>query len=389
MSDNTNAVLEMLGCIYEELDIDTIEKKFMDIVSEVLSFDRTALFFVKHKKEVLHGKLSKGFDSEVIKKLRIPLKGNSVFAKPLITGMPLRIQKNTTDTEKEINLLGLKNSALIPIVNKKCVACWEVKNCHINECPAYGKKWLRCWLVAGTKCNSGSDITAEEKTMLCSRCPVFADLNVEAVEGIMLVDNSISDKPITDDTITILSILAYAVGVAINNSKLYKKTLDVSIRDDLTGLHNRRYFNERLLDEIERAQRYSEAVSILMCDIDHFKRVNDTYGHPFGDSVLCWVGDQLQKNLRKTDVISRYGGEEFAILLLNTKKTEASNIAEKIRDSIEKSLFSHLNTGIKITLSFGVATLGNDSNTFEGLLTRVDNALYSAKIQGRNRVCLC
>lgn len=389
MSDNTNAVLEMLGCIYEELDIDTIEKKFMDIVSEVLSFDRTALFFVKHKKEVLHGKLSKGFDSEVIKKLGIPLKGNSVFAKPLITGMPLRIQKNTTDTEKEINLLGLKNSALIPIVNKKCVACWEVKNCHINECPAYGKKWLRCWLVAGTKCNSGSDITAEEKTMLCSRCPVFADLNVEAVEGIMLVDNSISAKPITDDTITILSILAYAVGVAINNSKLYKKTLDVSIRDDLTGLHNRRYFNERLLDEIERAQRYSEAVSILMCDIYHFKKVNDTYGHPFGDSVLCWVGDQLQKNLRKTDVISRYGGEEFAILLLNTKKTEASNIAEKIRDSIEKSLFSHLNTGIKITLSFGVATLGNDSNTFEGLLTRVDNALYSAKIQGRNRVCLC
>jgi len=389
MSDNTNAVLEMLGCIYEELDIDTIEKKFMDIVSEVLSFDRTALFFVKHKKEVLHGKLSKGFDSEVIKKLGIPLKGNSVFAKPLITGMPLRIQKNTPDTEKEINLLGLKNSALIPIVNKKCVACWEVKNCHINECPAYGKKWLRCWLVAGTKCNSGSDINAEEKTMLCSKCPVFADLNVEAVEGIMLVDNSISDKPITDDTITILSILAYAVGVAINNSKLYKKTLDVSIRDDLTGLHNRRYFNERLLDEIERAQRYGEAVSILMCDIDHFKRVNDTYGHPFGDSVLCWVGDQLQKNLRKTDVISRYGGEEFAILLMNTKRTEASNIAEKIRDSIEKSLFSHLNTGIKITLSFGVATLGDDSNTFEGLLIRVDNALYSAKIQGRNRVCLC
>ena len=389
MSNYDTAILEMLGCIYEDLDIDTVEKKFVDIVSEVFSFDRTALFFVKHKKEVLHGKLSKGFDSEVIKKLEIPIKGNSVFAKPLITGMPLRIQKNTVDTEKEINLLGLKNAALIPIVNKKCVACWEVKNCQTKECPAYGKKWLRCWLVAGTKCNSGSDITAEEKTMLCSKCAVFADLNVEAVEGIMLVDNSISDKPITDDTITILSILAYAVGVAINNSKLYKKTLDVSIRDDLTDLHNRRYFNERLLDEIERAQRYSETVSILMRDIDHFKRVNDTYGHPFGDSVLCWVGDQLQKNLRKTDVISRYGGEEFAILLLNTKKAEASNIAEKIRDSIEKSLFSHLNTGIKITLSFGVATLGNDSNSFEGLLTKVDNALYSAKIQGRNRVCLC
>ncbi len=193
----------------------------------------------------------------------------------------------------------MTNSALIPIVNKKRVPCWEIKKCQANDCPAYGKKWLRCWLIAGTKCSDGSDVTIEEKANQCSKCQIFADLNFETIEGVMLIDNSISNKPITDEIIALLSIISHAVGVAINNSKLYMRTLDVAIRDDLTGLHNRRYFNERLLDEVERAQKYGETLSLIMCDIDHFKHVNDSYGHPFGDSVLCWVGDMLQKTCER------------------------------------------------------------------------------------------
>ncbi len=103
MPNNDITVLEMLGCIYEELDIDNIEKRFVDLVSDVFSFDRIALFFVKHKKEVLQGKLSKGFDPEIIKKIEIPIKEKSIFIKPLVTGIPVR--KDLNDADPHISLL--------------------------------------------------------------------------------------------------------------------------------------------------------------------------------------------------------------------------------------------------------------------------------------------
>ncbi len=387
MPGSDMAVLEMLGGIYEELDIDSIEKRFVDLVNDVFHFDRVALFFVKHKKGTLHGKLSRGLDSKIIENLEIPVNENSFFIKPLITGAPVR--KSDKDDDQFVEMFGLTNSALIPVVNKKRVSCWEIKNCKALDCPAYGKKWLRCWLISGSKHSDGSEITAAEKAARCARCQIFTNLSFETVEGIMLVDNSISHRPITDEMITMLSIISYTVGNAVNNSKLYMKTLDVTIRDDLTGLHNRRYFNERLSDETERAPKYGDIVSLIMCDIDHFKNVNDTYGHPRGDLVLRWVAEVLQKSLRKTDIISRYGGEEFAILLMNTGKTEALNIAEKLRQSIEKAAFGNSNGDIRITLSFGVASLGSDSNSPEGLIMKADKALYFAKARGRNQVSAC
>jgi diguanylate cyclase (GGDEF)-like protein len=203
----------------------------------------------------------------------------------------------------------------------------------------------------------------------------------------MIVDNSISNRPITDKTVTVLSIIAHTVGMAINNSKLYLKTLDVAIRDPLTGLHNRRYFNERLLDEVERASRYAEHLSLVICDIDHFKKINDSYGHPAGDTVLCGVADTLRNNIRKNDIVSRYGGEEFAMLLLNTEKAQAAAIAEKIRRAFEEGSFSLNGGDIRLTLSFGLSSFGVDSSTFEGLISCADQALYSAKARGRNMVC--
>lgn len=378
-------VLEMLGCIHEDLDIDKIEEKFVDLVADVFSFDRIALLFVKHKKEVLQGKLSKGFDQDLIENLEIPLEENSVLIRPLITGIPMINCMNGSD--RYISALRLKNFALVPVVNKKRMACWDIKKCQAADCPAYGKKWLRCWLVAGTKCSSGGDVTIVEKSAMCARCPIYRDLNLETVEGVLIADNSVSDRPITDDVITALAIIAHTVGIAINNSKMYRRTLDEAIRDDLTDLHNRRYFNERMLDEVERSRRYGGLLSLILCDIDHFKGVNDTYGHPAGDSVLRQVAEILRKTLRKSDVISRYGGEEFAALLLSTDKGQALSIAEKLRGSVEKQQFAHNSSAINVTLSFGVATFGADSNSYEGLVTSADNALYRAKAQGRNRVC--
>jgi len=388
MQDHDLSILEMFGCLYEDLDIDKIEEKFVELVNSVFSFDRTALFFVKHKKEMLTGKLAKGFNREIVRTIEVPIKSDSLLVKPLITGIPLRHEGPAGDPYTE--LLGLKRFAMVPIVNKKRAACWEINNCGERDCPAHGKRWVRCWLVSGTKCGDGNHASLADKSLQCSMCPIFTAQNhIEAVEGVMLVDNSLTDKPIPDDVVTILSIIAHTVGMAINNSKLYQRTLDVSIRDALTDLHNRRYFNERLLDEVERARRYNEPLSLIICDIDHFKRVNDTHGHPVGDTVLRWVSDVLRNTLRKNDVISRYGGEEFATVLLNTDKVQALEIAEKLRGAFAGHPFKHCSIDVAITLSFGVAVLGTDSRTFEGLVAQADKALYRAKANGRNRVCTC
>lgn len=386
MKHDDFAIIEMLTFIYEDMDIDAIEMKFVELVSKLFSFNKVGLFFLKHKKGVLQGKLCKGFDEGQISSLEIPLQESNLLTKPLITGFPIWGEEIGNDPY--ISNLQLNDFAIIPIISKKRVPCWEIKNCDVADCPAYGKKWLRCWLVSNTKCSEGYKLLPAEKKILCQDCMIFDNMTKDAsvVEGILLVNNPDPSDPISNSTITTLSAISYAVGIAINNSKIFSRTLQFAIKDELTGLHNRRYFNERLIDELERARRYDEKLSIVLVDIDHFKKVNDTYGHPVGDKMLFWLGKSFQKQFRHNDVIARYGGEEFSILLLNTSKEMAFNLANKTRAFIEDN--SEKETGlVKITCSFGLATYGEDSNSLEGLISKADKALYYAKAQGRNKVC--
>jgi len=151
-------------------------------------------------------------------------------------------------------------------------------------------------------------------------------------------------------------------------------------------LFNRRYFNERLIEEVDRSKRYDQAMSIILIDIDHFKNVNDTHGHPVGDKVLVWLSSMLREKFRQTDVVARYGGEEFSVLLLNATKQQAYTLANEVRSFIENNSGNGTN-GIKITCSFGISTFGEDSYTCDGLMAKADKALYFAKAQGRNKVC--
>lgn len=376
-------LLDMLSLVYEEMDIDAIEERFVAIVSEIFSFDRVALFFVKHRKKVLKGKLCKGFAPGTISSIEIPVVANYSFTRPLVTGFPIWGADLEPDTFTR--QLGLANYAVIPIVNQKRIACWRLKKCTATGCPAFGKQWLRCWLVPGTMCSDGNEFCGQNKMILCENCAVFKSHNTSAVEGILLIDNTLSQKVIDEKTITILSVIAHAVGIAINNSKAYSHALREAIHDDLTGLHNRRYFNERLLDEVDRARRYGNEISLLLGDIDFFKNINDTYGHPVGDEVLGMIGTMLRSKLRKTDIVARYGGEEFAIILLNTDKDKSVEIAENLRQAIAEAVLPG-RENLRLTISFGVAAYGKDAQTFEGLINSADKALYHAKAQGRNRV---
>jgi len=183
---------------------------------------------------------------------------------------------------------------------------------------------------------------------------------------------------------------AEQVSVSLDNALTYQITKELTNRDELTKLYNRRYFFERLEKEVERARRYQRRLSLLMIDIDHFKNYNDTFGHLHGDEVLRQLAQTLDKNLRKVDVIARYGGEEFLALLPETDKRNAKRVGEKLRKAVEKNDFhskqSELGPG-KVTITIGISAFPTDCQDAYELLDLADKAMYYGKVQGRNRVC--
>ncbi|MHB8877897.1 MAG: diguanylate cyclase, partial [Myxococcaceae bacterium] len=171
-----------------------------------------------------------------------------------------------------------------------------------------------------------------------------------------------------------------------------EELLALSRTDALTGLCNRRYFEERLTVEFARSNRYRAPLSCLMLDIDHFKKVNDSYGHPFGDKVLQEVSAVATRTLRDVDLLARYGGEEFIALLPETGPQEALRVSQRVREGIEALRLPYSsNEGekktVRCTASIGVATFPVPSiDSAEGLLRAADDCLYGAKESGRNRV---
>jgi len=171
----------------------------------------------------------------------------------------------------------------------------------------------------------------------------------------------------------------------------YEENQRLCVIDTLTGAYNRRYLEDQLALELARAVRYKHALSILLCDLDHFKSVNDSYGHQCGDTVLIKCVEELTKCLRKPDWLARYGGEEFILVLPETDPEGAMVVAERCRAAIENVMFGNAGKTFSITASFGVSGLGNqnpDSATAATLIAEADAALYSSKKNGRNRISL-
>jgi len=159
--------------------------------------------------------------------------------------------------------------------------------------------------------------------------------------------------------------------------------------DDLTRLNNRRYFLERAEGILNRSRRYNEPLALLMCDIDFFKHINDTFGHAAGDRALCRVADLIRSSLRDSDLAGRLGGEEFAILLVQTSLENAHDVADRLRRAIEGCpVLLDEGQPIPLTISIGIATPAYPMETLATLLQHADQALYAAKRAGRNRVCI-
>ena len=201
--------------------------------------------------------------------------------------------------------------------------------------------------------------------------------------GVLMLESA---KPnnFTDENVTPLESVADICSGAIQNAHHFEKTQQLAYIDGLTGIYNRRYFEMEISSEIERASRYNGRLAIIMIDIDNFKRLNDEFGHLLGDEVLRQVSNAFGQQLRKIDVVCRYGGEEFAILVPQTSGGNAMEVAEKLRRMVESYRFPGV--PVKVTISAGVAEFPAHGRTRDELVAAADAALYVSKEAGRNRV---
>lgn len=176
------------------------------------------------------------------------------------------------------------------------------------------------------------------------------------------------------------------VALSISNALLFETVQKISVTDGLTGLENHQQMKSLLKSEVIRCQRYASSLSIIMLDIDHFKKVNDTYGHQKGDDILLDFASTMKKFCRSNDIAARYGGEEFILILPETKVEGAFYIAERIREEMASQTFKHKGKDFKVTVSCGIAEFDPDHiKDPEGLIKVADQALYKAKHEGRNR----
>ena len=198
-----------------------------------------------------------------------------------------------------------------------------------------------------------------------------------------------ADEARMEEKSRLAKILADNIGLGIANLKLRESTRDLSIRDPLTGLYNRRYMEEAVAQEQHRSKRNNAQLAVIMVDIDHFKQFNDNFGHDAGDVVLCTLGEFLKKHVRGSDIACRYGGEEF-ILILSPSTTEGARLrAEKIREGAKLLSLAHANQNLgAITLSLGVAMFPDAASDTAALIKAADVALYQAKRGGRDRVVM-
>jgi two-component system cell cycle response regulator len=182
-----------------------------------------------------------------------------------------------------------------------------------------------------------------------------------------------------------LGVICNQVAVAIENAKMYRRMEELATTDGLTELPNHRTFQARFSEMLHRAERHAKPVSLVLTDVDRFKSINDTYGHPVGDQVLKVVASILAEQARKVDIVARYGGEEFAIVLEETDAGGAMLLCERIRQQIAARLMNSDKGGFRVTISLGIASYPQDGKEKQLLIERADQALYRAKQTGRNR----
>lgn len=322
---------EVSNIIYSRLDYKEIVKAILEIIERSIDFQVCGLLFV-----------DEGKGAEIIVEIKYPVTQDEID----------NFKSKMTDTFNE-----LSGSALLPE---------QVRVTHTDGPD-----------VIATYVGSRNILSSYQTSLL---------LVDNKPLGMLAITNSFPNA-FTSEDLRVFSIIAHHSSVAINNTLLHKKIKELSILDGLTGLYVYRYFNDALEREIQRALRYQQSFSLIMLDIDGFKKVNDTFGHLQGDEVLKELGQILKMICRQIDIVSRYGGEEFTVILPQTDIEGAFVLAERIRKVVKNYAFGTKDTPINLTVSIGVANYPESATSKLDLIKEVDKALYKAKADGKNKVC--
>ncbi len=309
-----------------ELDKQELIKKVVGIIKNTYKFLNTAILLIDPEKNILKVVAKEGYANQKIEDIEIKI-GDGITGWVADSGLPLVVNDVTADPRYIEGFSGAKSELAVPLKYKtEVIGVLDVEAEHFN---------------------------AFDKTDL--------------------------------DT---LKTLANYIAAYIKNAELHQETENLAKTDSLTGLFNRRVFKDMLLKELQRAKRYNHPFSLIMIDIDNFKKYNDTFGHPEGDSVIKSLAQVFRASTRDVDTIARYGGEEFIIILPETAKQDAANIAERIRRNFKRINFYPRTASkpLNMTISLGVATFPKDGTIAELLVNNVDNALYQSKRTGKDKI---
>ncbi len=333
---------------------------------EGLRFNRAAIFFIDEKNKKIDGFMGLGpIDGEEASQIWQNIESENKDLYDLIQNYH-QMKENKVESKfmeliKSFSFgLNDKNSIISKLVNKK--VCLRFKENQLDEFK--DDPFIK-------KLNLGEFLA----------CSLWIK---GKVTGIVVVDNYITKKPITEDDIKIFEMFMEQSSGALENSQSFESTLTKAHTDPLTSLWNHGYFQYKLDEELSKAAASGLPLSVMMMDLDDFKKFNDACGHIQGDRALKKIAEIIKENCRKIDIVCRYGGEEFVLILPANKKKEAKLLAQRIRESIANTkILEH-----RFSLSIGVATFPEDASQKLDLVQKADQALYQAKNKGKNRVVL-
>ncbi len=250
----------------------------------------------------------------------------------------------------------------LPLVLKEGeVKCWEIKRCFKKDCPAYLNTEKRCWLVAGTMCGGQPQGEFALKYKSCTECEVY--------------QAAVFRDPVTE-------IYEHVVTLIHSLKSTQDKLKLMAVRDPLTGVYNRNFFNEIIANEIERTKRYGDKFSIVILDIDNFKTINDNYGHLIGDWILKECTSVLRKAVRSSDLLVRFGGDEFLVVTLETDLKECEAFISRVNEYLSNWNKEHAFPHYGLSVSVGCAIFEQGSDLME-VISEADSRMYKNKFLRR------
>jgi diguanylate cyclase (GGDEF)-like protein len=324
---------EVGKALFSTLDLQKILQTIMEKISDLLEPDTWSLLMVDEKTKELYFEIAIGSGADKLKDVRLKM-GEGIAGWVAEHGEPVLVEDVTKDPRFSPKIDELTQ------MNTRSVVCVPIKG-------------------------------------------------PEQILGVVELVNCLGKQSFVEEDIPILKSLADYAAIALENARYVQRIHELTITDDCTALYNARHLNFVLEAEIYRSNRYGYEFSVIFIDLDHFKQVNDVYGHLVGSKLLWMIGDIIKGNLRMIDYAFRYGGDEFVILLPQTSKESSLTVVRRAKELLtSKVFFAEEGLNIKVTASFGVASFPADARTRKELLRMADEAMYLVKNTTRNSIAL-